>query len=68
MQTVEDMMAEAKALHDENMRLLAGTFFDKIPLQPGVSKDEAMAILKEDILRMKALMKRYGRRDDADRT
>ncbi len=68
MQTVDEMMAEAKALHDENIRLLAGIFFDKVQLEPGVSKDKAMAILKDDILRMKSLMKRYGRRADANRT
>lgn len=68
LETMEDLLAEAKQLHDENMRLLAGIYLGKIQLQPGTDKDEVMTILKEDILRMKAIMKRYGWREDANRT
>ncbi|MET3521473.1 hypothetical protein [Mesorhizobium abyssinicae] len=66
MESIEDLMKEARHLHDENMRMLAAIYYDKASPAPGTTKEEAIAILKEDILRMRAMMKRYGAWSDSD--
>ncbi|MEI8702292.1 hypothetical protein [Mesorhizobium sp. ISC15] len=70
LESMEELMKEARQLHDQNMRKLAAIYFDKVSPAPGITKDDAIAILKEDILRMRAMMKRYGgwSDNDADRT
>lgn len=66
MESMEDLLAEARRLHDAGMKQLAGIYFDKIPLPPGTTKEEVVEELKADILQMKALMQRYGWREGID--
>jgi hypothetical protein len=68
MQTMEEMLAETKKLHDEQMRLLTGIHLGKLTLPPDVNKLMVMAELRDDIQKLRSMMKRYGWRDvDAER-
>ena len=61
--TFRDILRDARRLRKTSMRLLKGVVDGSVKLKPGVTKDEAIAILQEDIAGSRKLIRRLGGKD-----
>jgi hypothetical protein len=68
MESMDDILEDARRLHDESIRLLAGVIAGKVVPADGHTKEEIIEVLKQDIIGTRKMLKYYGWRDDADRT
>jgi hypothetical protein len=62
---MKKVLEDAKRLHDESVRRLAGLQAGKVEPAEGYTKEEVIEALKKDITETSRILKRYGPRDGA---
>jgi len=58
-------LEDAKRLHDQSVKLLAGVLSGKVVPKPGLTKEDLIEVLKQNIDGTRKMLDRYGWRDDA---
>ena len=61
---MNEILDDAERLHAQSMKLLAGILLKGRPVPEGMTREEAIAILKEDIIGSRKLLKKFGREVD----
>jgi hypothetical protein len=64
---MKKVLEDAKRLHDESVRRLAGVQAGKVEPSEGYTKEEVIEALKQDIAETSKILERYSGRDDANR-
>ena len=64
---MEKVLEDAKRLHDESVRRLAGLQAGKVEPAEGYTKEEVIEALKKDIAETSKILERHSRRGDAKR-
>ena len=64
---MKKVLEDAKRLHDESVRRLAGLQDGKVKPTEGYTKEEVIEALKKDITETRRILERYSRSDDAKR-
>jgi hypothetical protein len=64
---MKKVLEDAKRLHDQSVRRLAGLQAGKVEPSEGYTKEEVIEALKKDIAATSKILERHGRRDDAKR-
>ena len=61
---IDKLIENAQALHDQSMKLLVGILLRGKPVPIGMSREEAIEILKQDVTGSRRLLARFGRSFD----
>jgi len=62
---MKNVLEDAKRLHDQSVRRLAGLHAGKMKPAEGYTKKEVIAALKQDIAETRKILERYGPKDNA---
>ena len=65
MDSMKQILEDAKRLHDESVRLLAKALAGKVVPKPGYTQEDVIEALKQDIAGSRKLIERLGWRDNA---
>jgi len=68
MDLMADILADTKRYRDEAVKTLAAIHAGTARLAPGMTKENAIQILTENITQYDSVIRRYGWRDDASGT